>query len=138
MYQSANSSEFGEVSKQINNRTKLNRIVLKGNNNVDIVAFSDIIYVEAFGGYSKVFFLKNNKLHDTLTSYAISEYEEMLPDTQFFRIHKSYLINHSHITKLNKDFSMNIVLWDNIQVPVSRRRYPLLVEYLKNLPEKNA
>lgn len=130
----ANNPEFGEVSKQITSRTKLNRIVLKGNNNVEIVAFTDIIYIEANGGYSKVFFVKGNHLVDILTSYSIAEYEELLPDSMFFRVHKSYLINHTHIKKINKDFSMHLILYDAINIPISRRRYPMLVEYLKTQP----
>lgn len=131
----AGGSDFTEVSKQINTKAKLNKITLKDNNNVEIVAFKDVVYIEAFGGYSKVFFLKDGRTADMLTSNSISEYEDMLPNTMFFRIHKSYLVNCSHIKKIHKDDSLNITMHPAYTVPVSRRRFAGLVEFLQTKPD---
>lgn len=133
----AGNTEFTEISKQINSRQKLNKIALKGNNNVEIVAFKDILYVEAFGGYSKVFFLRDNHVADMFTSYAISEYEEMLPAEQFYRVHKSYLINCDQIKKIHKEESPSILLHSAHTIPVSRRRFAALLEFLQTKPVTN-
>ncbi len=134
---STGNNDFTEVSKQINNKAKLNKITLKGNNNVELVSFKDIIYVEAFGKYSKVFFLKNNGVVDILTSYAISDYEELLPTTIFYRIHKSYLINCSHIKQIHKDDTTTLTMNYAINIPVSRRRFSSLLEFLQTKPDFN-
>jgi two-component system LytT family response regulator len=131
------NNDFSEVSKQISTKTKLNRITLKGNNNVELVSFKDIIYVEAFGKYSKVFFLKNNGVVDILTSYAISDYEELLPSEIFYRIHKSFLINCAHIKQIHKDDSTSLTMNYNITIPVSRRRFSSLLEFLQTKPSFN-
>lgn len=131
------NSDFTELSRQINTRQKLNKIALKGNNNVEIVAFKDILYVEAFGGYSKVFFMRDGAIADIFTSYAISEYEDMLPPEHFYRIHKSYLINCDQIKKIHKDESPTVLLQSGQTIPVSRRRFSSLLEFLQTKPVTN-
>lgn len=131
---SAGNNDYSDVSKQITNKTKLNRITLKGNNNVELVGFRDIIYVEAFGKYSKVFFLKHNAVTDILTSYSISDYEELLPPELFYRIHKSFLINCGLIKQIHKDDTSSIIMQHSITIPVSRRRFASLLEFLQTKP----
>jgi two-component system LytT family response regulator len=136
-YKQLVSSDFSEVSKQISTKAKQNRIMLKGNNNVELVAFRDIVYVEAFGKYSKVFFLKNNNMVDILTSYSISDYEELLPQQLFYRIHKSFLINCNLIKQIHKDEASSITMQHNVNIPVSRRRFSSLLEFLQTKPVYN-
>jgi len=128
----ASQSDFGEISKQITNKQKVNRITLKDNNNVELVSFKDLLYVEAFGKYSKVFFLKNNHINDILTSYAISDYEELLPTDLFYRVHKSFLINCGQIKQIHKDDSSSLSLNYSITIPISRRRFSSLLDFLKS------
>ena len=130
-------TEFSEVSKQITSKAKINKITLKGNNNVELVGFKDIIYVEAFGKYSKVFFVKNNVITDILTSYGISDYEELLPNMLFYRIHKSFLINCDQIKQIHKDDSTSLTMHYGITIPVSRRRFSSLLEFLQTKPVFN-
>jgi two-component system, LytTR family, response regulator len=130
----ANLSDFGDLSKQISTKQKVNRITLKDNSNVELVSFKDLLYVEAFGKYSKVYFLKNGKTADILTSYAISDYEDMLPTDLFYRIHKSFLINTNHINQIHRDESSSLTMSHGTNVPVSRRRFSSLLEFLQTKP----
>ncbi|MBC7554282.1 MAG: response regulator transcription factor [Taibaiella sp.] len=133
-----NTNDFTNVSKQITHKSKLNRITLKGNNNnVELVAFTDILYVEACGKYSKVFFLRHDVLAEILTSYAISDYEELLPSALFYRIHKSFLINCNLIKQIHKDDTTSIVMHHSVTIPVSRRRFSSLLEFLQTKPVYN-
>ena len=136
-FNASGNTDFTEISKQITNKSKQNKIALKGNNNVEIVSFRDILYIEAFGGYSKVFYLKNNNPTDMLTSYSIAEYEDMLPSELFFRVHKSFLINCDCIKKIHKDESPSILLHTSFTIPVSRRRFSSLLEFLQTKPAFN-
>ncbi len=131
MHTQNSGNDFSEISKQINSKSKLNRITLKGNNTFDIVDFKDVVYVEALGKYSKVFFVKNTGLAEVVTSFAISDYEEMLPTDSFYRIHKSYLINCDHIKQIQKDEASSIKVYDKIVLPISRRRFTSLMEFLQ-------
>jgi len=78
---------------------------------------SEIIRCEGDRNYTW-FFLTNNRKH--LSSKTIKEYEELLSNHDFLRIHKSHLVNMSFIDKyLNEG---TVVLKDKIQLPVARLR----------------
>lgn len=57
------------------------------------IVWEDILYVESMQNYLKLHFEeKTFTIHQTMTSL-----EDLLPKDAFFRIHKSYLVNISHI-----------------------------------------
>jgi len=78
---------------------------------------NDIIYIEGNGNYSNIYLVKNRK---ELVSKTVSNLEELLEKKDFFRCHKSYLINKDHI--VSKPNSFTVQMSNNIGVPVSRRR----------------
>lgn len=75
-----------------NNDTPSEMYIRQGDSFIKIV-WEDILYVESMQNYLKLFFDdKSFTIHQTMTSL-----EELLPKDAFFRIHKSYLVNISHI-----------------------------------------
>lgn len=57
------------------------------------IAYPDIFYIEGFGDYIKV--VTANAVH---TSYcSLNKIGELLPEQQFLRIHKSFIINIRHL-----------------------------------------
>lgn len=84
---------------------------------VFLLDLKTIICIEGINNYSKFFFTGQKPL---LVAKTIGEYEDTLSDHGFIRTHKSYLVNKSHIKKLDTE---NLIwLSENMQVPVSRRR----------------
>lgn len=77
----------------------------------------DIVCLEGYSNYTKFYFVQQKPL---MVSKTIKDYEEILSEHDFFRIHKSYIINKKHIKRMDKDG----MLWlsNNMQVSVSRRR----------------
>lgn len=77
----------------------------------------DIICLEGINNYTKLFFTNQKPL---LVAKTLKEYEEILAEHHFSRIHKSYLVNSIHIKKLDTEN----LLWltNNLTVPVSRRK----------------
>ncbi len=120
-----------ELGRQIASRPKLQRITLRDNNNIEVIEFKDLLFVEAQGSYSKILFAKEGIQKEVIMSTSIAEYEELLPPDIFFRIHKSYLINCQHIKKILRDDTNYVIMCNEIELPVSRRRYPLLLDFLK-------
>jgi len=57
------------------------------------VKISDIQYLEAYGNYVKVW----QKEKSLLTASTLSHFILKLPKDQFFRVHKSYLVNKDNI-----------------------------------------
>lgn len=77
----------------------------------------DIICLEGTNNYTKFYFTNQKTL---LVAKTLKEYEDILAEHHFIRIHKSFLVNEKHVKKLDND----CVLWlkNDISVPVSRRR----------------
>ena len=74
----------GEISR---------KIILKADKKIYALDFSDIKYIEGQGDYIKVHLVdKMLVVHQTLKSTL-----ESLPEEEFMRIHKSYLVNLIHI-----------------------------------------
>ena len=87
----------------------------------------DILYCEATGSYT-TFYLKNKE--KLVTSRTLKEFEELLHDHAFYRIHHSYLVNINEITRYIKGDGGSILMSNGIEVPVSKRKKE---EFLKKL-----
>lgn len=74
------------------------------------VFLEDIIYAEASGNFVKVF------LHSKsiMVSETFSNFLQLLPTEEFVRVHKSYLISLSNITKVIG----NTIYLKNIEIPI--------------------
>lgn len=123
---------FSNLSYQLNTKVRPHKITLKDLNTVSVVDFKDIYFVEAQGSYSRIVFMKDHVITEMVLSNPLSEYEELLPDDQFYRIHRSYLINCGHIKQIVSDGNSRVIMNDDLNIPVSRRRYTSLVEFLEN------
>ena len=123
---------YTDLSKQVKYKFKSQKIIIKDGNGVEVVEFKDIYFIEAQGSYSKILFLKDGSLKESVMSNTLSDYEELLPTNFFYRIHKSYLINCSNVIKILREDSLQVMLGYNITLPVSRRRVGLLLDFLKN------
>lgn len=78
------------------------------------IVWEDILYVESMQNYLKLHFgEKSFVIHQTMASL-----EELLPREAFFRIHKSYLVNVSHIDLI----SGGRVFVQGKELPLSKHR----------------
>ena len=83
------------------------------------VKISNIIYLKSDGAYT-YFFLKHNE--KIITSKNIREYEDLLADHNFFRVHKSYIVNMGEILKYVRGEGGYVIMSNNAAIDVSRRR----------------
>lgn len=131
-FMAKNNISYAEIANQVNNKIKQTRITLKGINGIEVVDFKDICFIEAQSSYSRIQFIKNNSVKEITMSSPLSDYEELLPNDSFYRIHRSYLLNCSHIKKIVNDGLYQVTIRDNIKLPVGRRRFAPLLEFLKS------
>jgi len=111
---------------------KPGKITLRDNGSIEIVGFEDIIFIEARGSYSNICFLKNGKEKRMMMSRSVSEFEDLLPPSLFYRIHKSFLVNCQHIKSILKGDQFFVQINESTRLPVGRRRCSSLVAFLKN------
>ena len=79
----------------------------------------DIMRIETYGNYSFVFLAANERL---LVSKNLKEFEEILPEPDFLRIHQSHIINAGFVKKYMKEDGGYVVMADGTKIPISRRR----------------
>ena len=94
-----------------------------------VVDISEILYAEAAGNYTNFHFGGQKTV---CTSRAIHEYETLLEDAGFVRIHKSFLINLLHVKEYIRGEGGNVVLSNNEELEVSRRKKDLFIVRMKN------
>jgi two-component system LytT family response regulator len=57
-----------------------------------------------------------------MVSKNLTEMEELLKSSEFFRVHKTHLINKHHIQKVNKADGGTILMSNNESIPIARQR----------------
>ncbi len=97
------------------------------------VNIKDIIRCEAEDNYTH-FHLKGNE--KITASKTIKSYEQLLSDFNFFRVHKSHMINLNFMRKFVKGDGGYLIMDDGKKIEVSRRRRPLFMEKMRRLQEK--
>jgi two-component system LytT family response regulator len=88
---------------------------------------NDIIRCQSQINYS-IIFLKNNQ--KITVAKTLKEFEELLSDYNFYRVHNSHLINLAYIKKYNKGKNGTISMSDHSEVEVSSRRKDGLLKRL--------
>jgi len=107
------------------NEMKLCIPSLKG---FDVADVKDIIYCEASGVYTNIHFAQHPMV---CSSKGLSEYEEILADSGFIRAHHSFLVNLLHIKQYVKGEGGILILSNNIEVAVSRRKKETIINRMK-------
>lgn len=100
-------------------KTKSDAIYIKdGNQNIKL-HFEKILYLMAFGNFVKIF--TENKTY--LSSNTMKNMEQVLPENQFIRVHKSYIVNKAKIDKTEG----NLVYVSQEKIPIGNN-YKLQVK----------
>lgn len=95
------------------------KIALPSMEGLQFVNLDDIIYCESQDNYTQFFLLDGRRI---MVSRTIKHFEEALDESQFFRIHRSNIINLKYIDKYVKGEGGYVVMKQGPRIPVSRRR----------------
>jgi two-component system, LytTR family, response regulator len=112
--------------RQINQKP-FKRIVLPTSNGFTVVNPEDIIRCESDRNYTFIFLKDGRRI---LVSRTIKEYDEMLSEHNFFRIHQSHLINLAFLKNYVRGRGGYVELTDGTNIDVSARRKS---EFLKRM-----
>jgi two-component system LytT family response regulator len=83
------------------------------------VKVSSIIYCEASSNYTEIY-TDDGKKH--IVSRTLKDYDEMLSEHNFFRIHNSYLINLNSVRKYIRGEGGAVVMANGRSLDVSKRK----------------
>jgi two-component system LytT family response regulator len=122
--------KYAVLKDTINHINAFNKIILSTLEGFYPVKIEEIIYCKADDSYTH-FFLQNGKRYTV--SRQLKDYEEMLTNNSFFRIHKSFLINLNHVNKVNKADGASVVMSNNDILPLAFRKKDEFFEKLRSL-----
>nr|WP_299382820.1 LytTR family DNA-binding domain-containing protein [Allomuricauda sp.] len=106
------------------------KICLATTTGMEFIAIEDIVVCKADGSYT-TFVLKNKS--KLMVSKHLKEYEILLGDHQFMRVHNSYLINLKEVKKYIKADGGYIIMSNDMHVSLSPRKKEDLIEAMKRL-----
>lgn len=115
------------IRKRVDN---FKRIALSNSDGIHLFEISDIIRCESEDNYTK-FYIKNSK--PILISKTLKEYEDLLTEHGFERIHQSHLINIAYLKSYIKKDGGYVVMADDSNLPISQRKRDRLQELLRTL-----
>jgi two-component system, LytTR family, response regulator len=99
------------------------KLALPGVNGIQYVQLEDIIRLQAERNYTRLYFVKGKNF---LSSKTLAEYEKILRDSGFIRVHRSHLINPQYIDSYEKQGIVK--LKDGCEIEVSRRKKDAVVK----------
>ncbi len=119
-----------EVLKDEVQNGRSGKIVLPTNDAYHIVSINEIEYCRADDNYTYFYFINGTNL---LVSKSLKEFDDLLSDHQFFRIHKTFLINLKYLNRIVKKEGGYAVMKSEIELPISLRKRTELLLVLKSL-----
>lgn len=110
--------------------TRDKRIVLKTTENIYIIYLKDVIRCQSEKNYTYFYFADRDRI---IVSKTLKEFEEILTDYGFMRVHRSHLVNLKFIERYDKTEGGLLIMTDQSKVDVSHRKKEALLNYMYGL-----
>ncbi len=130
------SEELQEVVQRIfANHQKENHVSIPGKlaisklDEIELISHSSIIIAKANNNYTEIITSSDKP---KLVSKTLKYIEERLPINQFYRVHKSYLVNLNHINKYVKAGGGVLIMSNGNEVPVSPFKKDALLSLIQD------
>lgn len=114
----------------IQNRQTPIKLKIVDRNGLHLLEVNNIMYCIGEGSYT-TFYVQNGSKY--LISKNLKVYEDKLINLNFFRVHKSCLINFDHITSINKADGGAVIMSDEKVILLSKRKKQQLLETIDRL-----
>ncbi|WP_372948692.1 LytR/AlgR family response regulator transcription factor [Mariniphaga sp.] len=106
-----------EKQNKKTNQTVSGKIPVPDADGIELIPWDEIIYCKSDSNYCELNLTGERRI---VASKTLKYFESNLPVSQFYRIHKSYLVNLHHIKKYLKHDGGELVMSNGKVLPVSR------------------
>lgn len=124
--------QHGEAQSQ-GKQSPIRRLAINSDGRTIIENVEDIIYIETYNRGCKIYTTEGEYCENK----SIGEYEKKLDPEQFFRIHKSIIINLDKVREVfpwgNSSFSLRMRGYEDQILPIARDKTKLLKQHLMGL-----
>lgn len=123
------SQRVAELAENLrSNSFRNSRLAIPANDGLVFISVGEIIYCEASGNYTNIFMDDNRKF---MVSRTLKEYEDLLEDQDFFRIHNSHLINLNAIKKYIRGDGGQVIMKNDKTLDVSKMKKKGFLDKIK-------
>lgn len=103
------------------------KITIPQQDGFEVIDVNDIQFCKADDNYTEIHFLDSKKL----VSKTLKYFEELLKESSFARVHKSYLVNVNRVVKYKKGKGGSVILSNGKEITVSSSKKANLLSYFK-------
>lgn len=123
-------AQFETLLHNLKPQEKRTKIALQTTEGISIFEIETIVKCSAESNYTCVYFTNGKK---ALFSKTLKEFEELLENSGFERIHHSHIINLNHLVNFTNKDGGYVLMSDKSTVPVSQRKKNQLIDALNSL-----
>lgn len=113
-----NSLKLELMMKSIQ-ENQFDKIAVPTIDGIQFVTKNQIMYCESDGNYVVYYFSNNNRL---VSTNILKNVEELLFENNFFRLHRSFIVNIDYVKKVIKTGFGAAIMQNEIEIPIARRR----------------
>lgn len=125
------NEKYQLLNDSLKNHSKPNeRLALHSQDKIHIVNINEILRCESSVNYTEFYFTNAKKM---LVSKTLKEFEDLLTDSGFYRVHQSHLVNTKCIREYVKTEGGHLIMNDGSMIPVSTRKKPEVMKMLEKL-----
>lgn len=107
------------------------RLALHTAEKIHFIEIKNILRCMADGNYTKFFLRDNTSL---LVARTLKDYDNLLSDADFIRVHQSHLVNMKAAKEYVKVDGGYLVMSDGAKIPVSTRKKAVVMERFGRIP----
>ena len=110
-----------------NPKSQDDHIAIPTNDGLDFIQIKQIIRIESSSNYSKIVLLSGQHM---LVTRQLKDFEELLQDYKFYRIHHSHLVNLNYIAKYIRGDGGQVTMRNGDTIDVSRRKKEVFLKLI--------
>jgi two-component system, LytTR family, response regulator len=117
--------------ENIKSENHIRKIAVPDGNGLIFIPLKNIVRCESDGNYTIIYQKEGKKI---VASRTLGDFDDMFSGENFFRIHRSHLINLEHLVKYVKGEGGYVEMSDGSKAEVSRRKKSDFMDFLQNNP----
>ena len=124
------SPNYKQLIHDIRHPSRISKIAVPSVSSIKYVELDQILRLFADGNYTTLYMRDGKKLTSTR---LLKEYDEMLYQYGFLRVHRSHIVNLHYVTELKRNRNSVAVMLDGCEIEIARQRRQLFVEAMKQI-----
>ncbi|MCG8332592.1 MAG: LytTR family DNA-binding domain-containing protein [Chitinophagales bacterium] len=117
-----------QLRNNMDTNTPLLRVGIPTPEGIDFISLQDILYCEAQSNYTYIHLTDDKHL---ISARTLKEFDQLLANDHFCRIHQSFLINLNHLKKYYRGDGGYVVMANQASLNVSRSKKEELLRKIK-------